>query len=89
MFGASRLMANVVAPAKPRVAMEDILDLLEGSDGFLAGAFACVINPHIDEGIRFSLENMVLAGDFHTVPIVLECTAEIPEFAVNPSDAVG
>ena len=61
----------------------------KAATGFLYfSVLARVINAHIDQRIGFRFENVMLARHFHSVPVVLERSAEIPKLAMDPSDAV-
>src|SRR6185369_14817802 len=49
----ARLQPHVVAPSEPRVALEDLLDLLERLDTLLALAGRGQVRAEVDERVRF------------------------------------
>src|SRR6266404_6371504 len=89
VLGGGRLQAYVVAPAKPGIAAENVMDLIKGSDGFISLTGMRVIYAQVNQRIGFSLEHMMLTANPQSFLIMFQRALEVMQLAMNPPNAIG
>src|ERR1051325_8446456 len=82
------LEANVVTPAKPCVALEDVSHLMKRGGRLLVLARVNAMNPAIDQRVGLGLEHVMPARNVDAVFVVLVRRFKVVELAENPADTI-
>src|ERR1700686_4280679 len=89
MFGRSRFQANVIAPAKPCITLENVADFIKGRDCLIGLTRVGVIDAQVDQGIGLSLEHVMLTANSQSFLIMSQRALKVLQLAMKPANAVG
>src|ERR1700741_4224863 len=79
---------NVVTPAKPRIAFEDVFHLMKRLRRLLMLTRVDAIDSTIDQRVRLRLEHMMTARHLDAIFVVLVRRLEVVKLAINPPDTI-